>query len=271
MLRDALLISAAAGAPAAVAALSDARRCIARLYCCCCCCCCCCTHVCFMDVLFACVVLRGTIASPQCRPCPPACRPQTYCSRMRRALASPKYNYFVGLARLVPATLDELHDHVLSNFTLGPKQLAQMDQLNVWAQACEVSGGPSSVCLRVLVRVATAEMLWLGSSSCCVHTAVQQSAWRARCWTALMKVCYAPQWAVGRCLIETLAQNSMQWSFAAYSHPFCCHAFDIHHARRPRQHPCSRQPPRMPAPSVAMQWANAVYACPVCGYTVGSR
>ncbi|KAG1662271.1 hypothetical protein FOA52_002160 [Chlamydomonas sp. UWO 241] len=87
-----------------------------------------------------------------------------YCSRMRRALASPKYNYFAGLKQVAPKTLNELHEHVLSNFSLGSRQLAQMDNLNVWTQACEVSVSNAlldcfdeAVLASVMGRVAGAE------------------------------------------------------------------------------------------------------------------
>ena len=62
-----------------------------------------------------------------------------YCSRLRRALTSPKYCYFSGFAATAPALIAELREHVLSNNRLNARCSAIMQQLNMWTQACQLS------------------------------------------------------------------------------------------------------------------------------------
>lgn len=42
-----------------------------------------------------------------------------YTSRMAKAMSSPKYNYFTGLASSAPRLLHELREHTLSTFKLS--------------------------------------------------------------------------------------------------------------------------------------------------------
>lgn len=62
-----------------------------------------------------------------------------YCSRLRRALTSPKYCYFSGFAAAAPGLIGELREHVLSASRLDARCAAVLRQLDMWTLACELS------------------------------------------------------------------------------------------------------------------------------------
>jgi hypothetical protein len=62
-----------------------------------------------------------------------------YCNRVRRSLTSPKYSYFSGFAAAAPGLVAELREHVLSSGKLDAARTSILQQLNMWALACELS------------------------------------------------------------------------------------------------------------------------------------
>lgn len=62
-----------------------------------------------------------------------------YCTRLRRALTSPKYCYFSGFAASAPGLIGELREHVLSASRLDARRAAVLRQLDMWTLACELS------------------------------------------------------------------------------------------------------------------------------------
>ncbi|KAI8469832.1 MAG: hypothetical protein J3K34DRAFT_511818 [Monoraphidium minutum] len=62
-----------------------------------------------------------------------------YCGRLRRAMTSPRYNYFSGLAAAAPRLVAALKEQLLGSFRLGPGTAAALARLDLWARCCECS------------------------------------------------------------------------------------------------------------------------------------
>ncbi len=62
-----------------------------------------------------------------------------YCSRLRRALTSPRYCYFSGFAAVAPRLIARLKEKLLGSFRLEAAEAALMGQLALWTRACECS------------------------------------------------------------------------------------------------------------------------------------
>lgn len=62
-----------------------------------------------------------------------------YCSRLRRAMTSPKYCYFSGFAAEAPRLIADLKEQILGAFKLTARHAEILQQLNLWTMCCESS------------------------------------------------------------------------------------------------------------------------------------